>query len=35
MKFPVLLLRAGSISCWSVGRDLEGMPFDALRREDV
>ena len=35
MNFPVLLLRAGSISCWSVGRDLEGTPFDALRSQDV
>jgi copper oxidase (laccase) domain-containing protein len=35
MNFPVRLLQAGSISCWSAGRELEGTPFDALRGEDV
>jgi copper oxidase (laccase) domain-containing protein len=35
MNFPVRLLQAGSISCWSTGRELEGTPFDALRSGDV
>lgn len=30
-----LLLRAGSIVCWSVGRKLDGAPFDAREPDDV
>ena len=35
MSAPRELLRAGSIRCWSVGRDLDGEPFDARETRDV
>jgi len=35
MNFPIPLFRAGSISCWSTGRESDGIPFDAQRSGDV
>jgi len=32
---PVLLLQTGPVSCWSVGRDLDGEAFDASRSADT
>jgi polyphenol oxidase len=35
MSFARLLLRTGPISCWSVGRGLDGSPFDAREPSQV